>query len=74
MGIQQKKKTLVEAISLLISDETDEEATEQVSELIVDLVDEAFYHHLLDSGLEDQEEEDMFSFNDDIESFTDEDI
>lgn len=73
-GYHQKKEALVEAISSLISEETDEVAAEHVHELIEDLVQEALSNHLgqLDDLDEDEEEGDV-EYRGDMDDFSDED-
>jgi hypothetical protein len=67
----QKKEALVEAISSLISEETDEVAAEHVRELIEDLVKEALSNHLGELD-EDDEEEDV-EYHGDMDDFSEED-
>ena len=70
---RQKKEALVEAISTLIAEETDELAAEHVHEIIEDLVEEALSNHL--SALDDlQEDEEDVDYHGSMDDFSDEDL
>lgn len=74
MKFREKAENLAELLSITIADETDEFVSEDLSEQILALAEEAIRIHLdLESDDEFANEDDALDFRPDMDSFSEED-